>query len=109
MGLCSTKHHEKITETIPAGGSVELDLTPLSDFIATKYKIEFSNTAEGVYHMLEMVASKKSTDLNSQIYSRIGDALKVNVNMGTVAADSALVIANDEAFSLGVSILKSIL
>lgn len=91
---------------VPSLATVSLDKIPLSQYRSTKYLVEMAGG--GLYKSLEMWASRQGATVNDSVYAKIGDALDISLNLGLSGPDVILSATNNEAFSVTVTITKTI-
>ncbi len=106
--ICLNQQDIIITADIPASSSLDLDVTPMSDFCTAKYIVCLFNTAEDKFRSFEMLAGKSSaTTVEDTLYSLIGATMDVDFDFSVSGTDAKLIGTNNESFDVSVRIHRN--
>jgi hypothetical protein len=105
--LPSTGFWARLSSSIPAGTSIDVDTVPLSGFSSTKYYVQLKNPTNTAFKAFEIYCFRKgSSDVSDTLYARAGDALDVATSVIVSMGNVKLSLTNNEAFTVSCEVIK---
>jgi len=98
----------RLSGTIPATSSLDLDATALTDFTFLRYFLSAKNAAGSLVKGMDMSLINKSGVLSDSVFGRNG-SLPLAVNAVVSGSDAVLRITNSNAFSVNVEAIRLIM
>lgn len=102
-------HWRKLTGSIPAGQTVDIDVFSVTSFRSIHYKQSYFSDTENKIKSLEMAVSKQSGSLIDQVSNENFGGLDLSINLVEETSEGKLRVVNNESFAVGFVILKSIM
>lgn len=107
MGESRFKPVSRHEEIIPPNSTVIVDAELLSQFENIEYSFVIKKLT--LAKTLKMLVLKADALVKDQVYSRHGDSINIELNTLSNGTDYSLQIKNNEAVSVGLVFLKTLL
>ena len=98
----------KVSSSVAASTTVDVDSVPLADFQMIQYIVTAFNTTSGVRKMFQMSVTKKTSSLNTVVYGKIGESIAMGVNLNISGPDAKVEVVNSELFTLQLRLARII-
>ena len=108
MGFSRRRVTSRIELTLAGGETKDGDAIAMANFEGVEYQIKLATVLSDQIKLMKVRAVGNSTAVSDTLYSVIGDALDVDIKVIVDGADMVLRCVNNEAFSINVTILKTI-
>lgn len=99
----------KLSDTVPALASKNIDSVDLADFNSLDYIITIFNDTENVARRFQVSAIREGGTIKDEIFGRMGSLSNILVNVDTSGSVANIEIVNNNSYELSVSFAKLLL